>query len=110
MIWQPVYPLFRRLDMPEIQDICVVPDARRQGIGTGLVHHCENIARSAGKTDIGISVGLHARFGAAQRLYVGLGYIPDGSGIAYDDVSVKAGEINPVDSFLTLKLTKNLNT
>lgn len=106
--WQPLYPPFRRLGIPEIQDLNVIPAARRQGLGRALVTHCEDAARAAEKTEIGISVGLHARFGAAQRLYVAMGYIPDGAGIAYDEETVRAGELRAIDDLLTLKLTKLL--
>ena len=104
----PRYPPFRRLGIPEIQDLNVIPGFRRQGIGEALVAHCENIARQRGNTDMGISVGLYARFGAAQRLYVRLGYVPDGAGAAYDEVPVAMGELRPIDDMLTLKLTKKL--
>lgn len=108
--WRPLYPPFRRLDIPEIQDLNVVPDSRRQGLGRKLVEACEKAARQAGKTEIGISVGLYARFGAAQRLYVAMGYVPDGAGIAYDEEPVRAGEMRAVDDLLTLKLIKPLGT
>lgn len=104
----PLYPPFRRLGMPEIQDLNVIPGFRRQGIGEALVAHCESVARQRGSSDMGISVGLHARFGAAQRLYVRLGYVPDGAGAAYDEVPVAMGEMRPIDDMLTLKLTKKL--
>lgn len=104
----PLYPPFRRLNIPEIQDLNVIPAFRQQGIGAALVAHCENVARTRGAGDMGISVGLHARFGAAQRLYVRLGYIPDGAGAAYDEVPVAVGEMRPVDDMLTLKLIKKL--
>lgn len=103
----PVYAPFRRLDIPEIQDLNILPAYRQQGLGGLLVDHCEKIAVNLGKTDIGISVGVSAAFGPAQRLYVKKGYVPDGAGIAYDDVSVRMGELKPVDDLLTLKLVKS---
>jgi GNAT superfamily N-acetyltransferase len=106
--FNPVYAMFRRLGLPEIQDLCVLPEFRRQGIGLALIKHCENVARAAGKTDMGISVGLHAAYGAAQRLYVANGYVPDGAGIAYDDESIASGAMKPIDDLLTLKLVKAL--
>lgn len=106
--FRPLYPPFRRLGLPEIQDLCVIPAARRQGIGSLLVAHCETVAKEEGHSDIAISVGLHPRFGSAQRLYVQKGYVPDGAGIAYDEVTVRAGEMRAVDDLLTLKLTKAL--
>lgn len=106
--WKPTYVPFRRLDIPEIQDLNVVPAARRQGVGAALVEACEKTAREKGRTDIGIAVGLYPRYGAAQRLYVRRGYVPDGAGIAYDDIPVQAGEMRAVDDLLTLKLIRSL--
>ena len=104
----PTYLPFRRLNIAEIQDLNVVPSARRQGIGGALIAACEDVARARGCGEIGISVGLLASFGAAQRLYVRLGYMPDGTGAAYDDDIIHAGDIKPLDERLTIKLTKAL--
>lgn len=106
--YTPTYPPFRRLNIPEIQDLNVVPDARRNGTGEKLVAWCEALLKSEGHGDAAISVGLDASYGAAQRLYVRMGYVPDGAGIAYDDVPVTKGELRPVDGLLTLKLVKSL--
>lgn len=108
LIWSPAYAPFRRLDIPEIQDLCVVPAARRQGIGEALVKLCEALARETGRAQIGLGVGLDASFGAAQRLYVRLGYMPDGFGAAYDEVTVRKGEMRAFDHLLTLKFLKDL--
>lgn len=108
LIWQPVYPPFRKLGIPEIQDLNVVPAARRQGIGAALIDACEARARSVGKTEIGIGVGLYPAYGAAQRLYARKGYLPDGAGVCHDDVPVRAGEWRAVDDLLTLKMLKIL--
>lgn len=116
LIWVPLYSTFRRLGMPEIQDLNVIPEMRGQGIGGRLVDACETLAREAGKTEMGISVGLNQSYGPAQRLYVKKGYIPDGAGMCCDDVPVRAGELRttlllrPVslDSLLTIKMVKNL--
>lgn len=102
----PTYPPFRRLNIAEIQDLNVIPAARRQGVGAALIAVCEEAAKAQGSSEIGISVGLLASFGAAQRLYVRLGYVPDGTGAAYDDEIIHAGDIKPIDDRLTIKLTK----
>jgi GNAT superfamily N-acetyltransferase len=107
--WYPLYQPFRRLGIPEIQDLNVIPAYRRKGIGALLVERCEMVARQSGKTDIGISVGLYASYGPAQRLYVQRGYVPDGAGITADDVPVRGGEMRPVDDNLTLKLVKSFS-
>lgn len=106
--WHPAYAGFRRFDIPEVQDLCVLPDFRNRGIGGRLVAHCEQVVRTAGKAAVGISVGLYAAYGPAQSLYVKMGYVPDGAGIAYDDVPVRALELRPVDDLLTLKMVKKL--
>lgn len=108
LLWNPVYAPFRKLGIPEIQDLAVIPSARRQGIGLALVLHCEDVARAKGRTEIGIGVGLYAGYGAAQRLYVAQGYIPDGFGVVYDNVPVMGGELRAVDDLLVLKMVKTL--
>jgi GNAT superfamily N-acetyltransferase len=106
--WKPLYPPFRRFGMPEIQDLNTVPGARRQGIGARMVGWCEEQARQKGHADIGISVGLASSYGAAQRLYVRLGYVPDGAGACYDDAPVQPGARYAADDLFTLKLVKSL--
>ena len=65
---------------PEIMDFGVLEKNRNQGIGTALMNAAEELA--AGYADIVyLGVGLHSGYGAAQRLYVKRGYIPDGSGV-----------------------------
>ena len=106
--YRPVYQPFRRLAIPEVQDLNVVPAARNAGIGTALVAACEQHVRTQGGVDIGISVGLVPSFGAAQRLYTARGYRPDGAGLCYDDVPVRVGSMVAADDLLTLKLIKAL--
>jgi len=104
--WQPKYALFKKCDIPEIQDLNVVSLHRRQGIGRSVIEFCERRASKNGFTQMGIGVGLDASFGAAQRLYIGMGYIPDGSGISYDRKQVAAGEFRPIDENLCLMMSK----
>lgn len=106
--WQPKYALFKKLGIPEIQDLNVLRDYRKQGIGRAIIEYCEARARERGAEDMGIGVGLDSRFGAAQRLYVRLGYIPDGSGVSYDRKQIACGEMRPVDENLCLMMTKPL--
>ena len=104
----PRYQMFRRLGIPEIQDLYVTSVARRQGVGEALVRFCEERARAQGASDMGIAVGLHAGFGAAQRLYARLGYVPDGAGVMYDREAVHIGDMRIIDDDLTLMLVKAL--
>lgn len=103
---KPRYQLFRRLGIPEIQDINVLPDARQKGVATALIAYCEGVARQRGCDQIGISVGLTKEYGPAQRLYVKQGYIPDGYGVTYNRESVSSGQIRPVDDDLCLMMVK----
>jgi GNAT superfamily N-acetyltransferase len=106
--WQPKYTLFKKLSLPEIQDINVLSAFRRRGIGRSLIEHCEETARAKGCTQMGIGVGLNPGFGAAQRLYVKMGYIPDGNGVNYDRQPVGNGEMRPLDDYLCLMMVKEL--
>lgn len=106
--WSPIYALYKRLGIPEIQDMNVHPDHRRQGIATTLIKHCENLARDKGKQEMGISVGLYTDYGRAQRLYAKMGYLPDGNGVTYDREIVQPFSIHPVDDDLCLMLIKPL--
>lgn len=106
--WQPKYALFKKLGIPEIQDLNVLREHRRRGIGRTIIEYCEARAREKDAEDMGIGVGLDSRFGAAQRLYVRMGYIPDGSGVSYDRKQIACGEMRPVDENLCLMMTKPL--
>lgn len=107
--WHPAYPLYRRLNIAEIQDLYIHPDFRRRGLARYLIAHCEQNAKDAGHSQIGISVGLHSGYGPAQRLYAGMGYMPDGNGIAYDNQGVTPhSKPYPIDDYLCLMMVKEL--
>ena len=108
MNWEPKYGFFKSQEIPEIQDLNVLPSFRRRGIATLMIRHCEELARLRGKKTVGISVGLDPGYGAAQVLYAKLGYIPDGYGITYDRKTVSFGEFRPVDDNLCLMMVKSL--
>lgn len=105
----PQYTPFARLNIPEIQDIIVHPNARRQGIGEQLILTCEEKAKSLFATDIGIGVGVSGSFGSAQRLYHRLGYAPDGNGAVFERIPVQSGDIRAIDDRLCLMLIKSIN-
>jgi GNAT superfamily N-acetyltransferase len=105
--WQSPYEPFRSANIPEIMDFNVLPKSRRQGIGTQLMDKAESeIAKVSPMA--GIGVGLDPDYGAAQRLYVLRGYVPDGRGLHYRDHTVKYGEQITVDDDVALYLKKNL--
>ncbi len=106
--WQPKYAYFKKLELPEIQDLNVIPEYRRRGVGQALIEFCERLAIEKGYDEVGIGVGLDSSYGAAQRIYARLGYIPDGQGISYDRKQVTAGEFRPIDDNLCLMMTKKL--
>ena len=56
----------------------------------------------------GIGVGMTGDYGAAQKLYILRGYIPDGRGLHWRDHHVHYREDVTVDDDLALYLTKEL--
>ena len=106
--FSPRYSLYRRLSIPEVQDLNVTTDFRRKGVATALIKYCEGIARAKGCDALGISVGLTKDYGAAQILYTNMGYMPDGNGVTYDREAVEKGQAYRVDDDLALMLVKTL--
>ena len=106
--WKPKYRVYDQQNIPEIQDLNVLSEFRRQGIAKKLIRACEDLAREKGRCDIGISFGLTRDYGYAQRLYISLGYAPDGFGVTYDREPVPHGQLRAVDDDLCLMLVKSL--
>ena len=106
--WIPVYPPFRQGGIPEITDFNVLPPLRRRGIGTRLMDEAER--RIAERSPVaGIGFGLTPDYGAAQRMYVMRGYVPDGMGMRKNDRYVKPGDSVTADDGLVIFLTKRLD-
>ena len=105
--WQPVYAPLAAQKIPEIQDLNVIPCFRRQGIATCLMDRAEKEAVARSKF-VGIAVGLHPGYNAAQRLYIKRGYIPDGHGVTYRDRYVEEGAQVVLDDDFVLHLTKEI--
>ena len=105
--WKPTYSASADLGIPEIQDLNVLPEFRRRGIASRLLDEAEAsaIRRSA---HVGIGVGLHPGYNAAQRLYVKRGYMPDGRGVTYRNQYVREGAQVTLDDDLVLHFTKVL--
>lgn len=106
--WHSAYGPFREAGIPEINDLWVRREHRGLGLGRRMIAHIEGLARAAGAATIGIGFGLYADYGPAQRLYVRLGYVPDGRGISYRDEAVTPGEPIPIDDYAILWLVKEL--
>jgi GNAT superfamily N-acetyltransferase len=103
------YPGFSEQNIPEIQDLNVLRQFRRQGIASRLLDRAESeVARHS--CVVGIGVGLHPGYNAAQRLYVRRGYIPDGRGVTYRDRYMHEGAHVVLDDELVLHFTKQLRT
>lgn len=106
--FEPKYSLYKKLEIPEIQDLNVAPDFRQQGIATMIVESFENLARDQEAEHLGISVGLTKDYGPAQRLYYKLGYMPDGNGVTVDRKNVSHDQLVHVNDDLCLMLLKAL--
>ena len=107
IVWNPDYVPLRAAGIPEIQDFNILPDKRRQGIGTALMNEAEVLVSQRTRM-VGIGVGLYADYGPAQRMYVLRGYVPDGLGITYHNRVVTPGQAVPVDDDLVLHFIKIL--
>jgi GNAT superfamily N-acetyltransferase len=108
LIWRPHYAPFAEAGVPEISDMVVVEPLRAQGHGRAMIAACEARARAEGCKEIGIGFALYADYGRAQRLYVRLGFVPDGRGVAYDGAPTTPGEPYRLDDDLVLFLVKPL--
>ena len=109
--WQSQYESFAAARIPEIMDLNVLPPFRKVGVGSMLLDIAEKEA--AIKSDVvDIGVGLYGGpdggYGAAQRLYIKRGYIPDGKGVTYNYQPSIPGNSYPLDDNLVLWFTKKL--
>jgi GNAT superfamily N-acetyltransferase len=108
IVWRPDYPPLRDEGIPEIQDLNVLEEFRRQGVTSRLLDVAETeVAKRTSR--VGIGVGLHPGYNAAQRLYVLRGYVPDGLGVTYKDEFVREGQKVTFDDDLVLHFIKDLN-
>ena len=107
VVWHPDYAPLRENGIPEIQDLNVLQPFRRRGIGSRLLDAAEEIVASR-SAEVGIGFGLYADYGAAQRLYVRRGYVPDGRGASHRGRFVLGGELVVADDDLVIYLTKRL--
>lgn len=108
LVWNSQYTHFTKNNIPEIVDLNVLPNFRKVGIGSMLIQKAEDEAAS--QSDIvGIGVGLYSDYGAAQRLYVKRGFIPNAEGVTYKYSSTTPGQSYQLDDDLILWFTKELN-
>lgn len=109
LVWRSEYEPFRSQDIPEINNLSTACTYRNRGVATAIIDVLEAAAREAGKTKIGLGVGLYADYGDAQRLYTRLGYCPDGRGVTYQGRFVEPGHQVQLDDDLILWLSKALS-
>jgi len=107
LLWESKYPGFRDANIPEVSDLNVLPSFRNRGIGSRLLDAVEAVAAERCAV-VGLGVGLYSDYGAAQRLYVRRGYVPDGGGIMYDNSPVEPGSEIRIDDDATLMLVHSL--
>lgn len=105
--WYSHYPPFLEAGIPEIVDLNVLPHFRRAGIGTRLMDVAESRISTVSPL-AGIGVGMSVDYGAAQRMYVLRGYVPDACGLMYGGQPVTYYQKYMVDDDLCLYLTKQL--
>ena len=108
LLWQAQHEPFATESIPEINDMVVAKSHRGRGIATAMIAAFEKQALGAGKTIMGIGVGLYADYGSTQQLYGRLGYVPDGSGVTYDNQPIVPGNMVKLDDDLVLWLKKSL--
>ena len=92
---------------PELSDFNVFEPFQNQGIGNLLLEEAEKRVRlTSDKVTLG--VGLHSGYGPAQRLYIKRGYIPDGTGVWYQNHQPAMNAVCEDIGELVLYLSKNL--
>lgn len=69
---------------PELSDFNVFEPFQNQGIGNLLMEEAEKRVKLI-SDKVPLGVGLHSGYGPAQRLYIKRGYIPDGTGVWYQN-------------------------
>lgn len=100
---------FKGKGCPEIVDFSVLKKYQRRGIGNHLMDVAERIAAQHADT-VCLGVGLCREYGSAQRMYVKRGYVPDGSGVWYQNKQCVQYETQcTIDDDLVLYLSKRLH-
>lgn len=99
---------FKGKGYPVIVDFSVLEKYQRKGIGTRLMDTAEQIAAQRADT-VCLGVGLCGAYGSAQRMYVKRGYIPDGSGVWYQNKPcIQYETVCTIDDDLILYMSKRL--
>ena len=107
VLWRSGYVPFCDAGIPEVSDLNVLPQFRRQHVGTALMDAAESMI-AVRSTTAGLGVGLYADYAAAHLMYLNRGYVPDGRGVAYQFAPVAPGTTVRVDDDLNLMMTRVL--
>ncbi|MCR8656422.1 GNAT family N-acetyltransferase [Paenibacillus endoradicis] len=108
LLYESKYPYFLQNNIPEINDLSVFPEFRRNKIASTLLDELERIA-SLTRINVGLGVGLYRDYGNAQRMYGKRGYIMDGYGLTYNNEYIPPGKTVQVDDELLVYMVKSLN-
>lgn len=92
---------------PELSDFNVFEPFQNQGIGNLLMEEAEKRVKLI-SDKVTLGVGLHSGYGPAQRLYIKRGYIPDGTGVWYQNHRPAMNAVCEDIGELVLYLSKNL--
>ena len=92
---------------PELSDFNVFEPFQNQGIGNLLLEEAEKRVKLI-SDKVTLGVGLHSGYGPAQRLYIKRGYIPDGTGVWYQNHQPAMNAVCEDIGDLVLYLSKNL--
>lgn len=92
---------------PELSDFNVFEPFQNQGIGNLLMEEAEKRVKLI-SDKVTLGVGLHSGYGPAQRLYIKRGYIPDGTGVWYQNYQPAMNAVCEDIGELVLYLSKNL--
>lgn len=84
LYFNPNEGAFAGQKIPEVVDLGVFERFQCKGIGSALMDAAEAAAMEVSPS-ICIGVGLHSGYGEAQRMYIKRGYIPDGSGVWFQN-------------------------
>ena len=90
---------------PELSDFNVFEPFQNQGIGNLLLEEAEKRVKLI-SDKVTLGVGLHSGYGPAQRLYMKRGYIPDGTGVWYQNQPLEMNATIQNNHDLVLYLSK----
>jgi GNAT superfamily N-acetyltransferase len=98
---------FKGKDIPAIYDLRVFEIFQEQGVGTELMNRAEALAAETSDT-VCLGVGVSWVSGAALRLFVKRGYVPDISGVWCGRSPVRSNMTLEDAGCLTLYMSKEL--